>query len=292
MYDLLIPRVLEQFAPDASSERDFLETVQQADIRLGAHFRMRTGRPVSPEIYTDPLIRAAYLLRHLGHYTLQLGDLLTALEGSPEVTTLLRRPRLSLAALCGGPCPEAIALACLHSQMGGTELMATVLDRNAAHWDDCLPISNAIAISYPQHPMVRIRGLNIDLFDGSLGLAERRALAEAQVVTTMNCLNELVGLGIERVREGLRLRLSVLKVGTLVLASDQASYGDCTRGMSLLRELLEELGNRILLDDQGEMHQVANRLTIPQRIDWMYGASNENRFRIHVKTLRLAALVC
>ena len=289
MYDLLIPRVLEQFAPADMTERGFLEEVQQADVRLGAHFRTRG--PVSPEIYTDPLIRAAYLLRYLGHYTLQLGDLLTALDGSPEVTAVLRRPHLRLIALCGGPCPEAIALSCLHHQLGGIDMDVTVLDRNASHCNDCWPIISAIASSYPEHPKVRIKGVGIDLFNEAIAPDERCALAEAQVVTTMNCLNELVGLGSERVRAGLRQRLSELKAGTLVLASDQAGYGDCTRGMNLLRELLQEHGAQILLDDQGQAHEVANRLMVPQRIAWMYGVANENRFRVHVKTLRMAALL-
>lgn len=289
MYDLLIPGVLEQFTPAATTESGFLEQVQQADIRLVKHFR--THGPVSPEIYTDPLIRVAYLLRHLGHYTLQMGDLLTALDGRPEVAAVLGRRRLRLAALCGGPCPEAIALACLHRQLGGVVMDVTVLDRNASHWDDCWPITGAIAGSYPEHPSVRITGVGTDLFSATMAAAERRALAGADVFTTMNCLNELVGLGIGRVRQGLRRRLALLRSGTLVLASDQAGYGDCTRGLTLLRQLLEEQGARILLDDQGQVHAVENRLELPQGIAWMYGAANENRFRVKVKTLRLAAVL-
>ncbi len=101
---------------------------------------------MSPAIYAEPLICAAYLLRHFGPYTLQLGDVLTA--------------------LCGGPCPEAVSLAALHSQLGGLQLDAMVVDLNAATWCDCWPISEDIVRHYPQHPAVRIQGLTINLLDG------------------------------------------------------------------------------------------------------------------------------
>ena len=116
-------------------------------------------------------------------------------------------------------------------------------------------------------------------------------LAEAQVFTAMNCLNELVGLGIEKVRSALEQRLAALAPGTLVLASDLAGYGDCTRGLALLRQLLKERGAQVLLDDQGQVHEVENRLDVHPRIAWMYGGANANRFRIWVRSLRLAAVL-
>lgn len=92
--------MIERFSTPVQSERSFLEQVQAADLRLGRH--SRSHQPISAEIYTDPLIRAAYLLRHL-----------------------------KLAALCGGAGPEAITLVCLHKELGGQALEATVLDLNA-----------------------------------------------------------------------------------------------------------------------------------------------------------------
>lgn len=290
MYELLIPSVIERFSAPGQSERIFLERVQAADIRLARHFRTQ-GEPVSPEIYREPLIRAAYLLRHVGHYTLQLGDVLTALDGRPEAAAALNRPHLKLAALCGGAGPEAIALACLHKQLGGQALEATVLDLNASHWQDCWPISSSIAQSYNEHPNVTLKGIAIDLLSGPPIPAEQKVLAEAQVFTAMNCLNELVGLGIEKVRSALEQRLTALAPGTLVLASDLAGYGDCTRGLALLRQLLKERGAQVLLDDQGQVHEVENRLDVHPRIAWMYGGANANRFRIWVRSLRLAAVL-
>jgi len=289
MYDLLIPSVIERFSTPVQSERSFLEQVQTADLRLCRHFRSK--QPISPVIYSDPLIRAAYLLRHLGHYTLQFGDVLNALDGHPEAAAALARPHLKLAALCGGAGPEAIALACLHKQLGGQVLEATVLDLNAAHWEDCWPISSSIAQRYNQHPSVTLQGLALDLLGGPPTPAEQKVLAEAQVFSAMNCLNELVGLGIERVRSGLDHRLALLAPGTLVLASDQALYRDCSKGLTLLRRLLLERGARVLLDDQGEVHEVENRLGVDPRIAWMYGDANKNRFRIWVRSMRLAAVL-
>ncbi len=101
----------------------------------------------------------------------------------------------------------------------------------------------------------------------------------------MNCLNELVGLGIERLRH----RLAALPSGALVLARDLAGYPDCTQGMTLLWELLLEREATILLNDRGEVHAMAKRLGVPPRISWMYGAADQNRFRLHVKQIRLAA---
>lgn len=290
MYELLIPSVIKRFSAADQSERAFLEDVQAADVRLGKHFRTR-GQPVSPAIYAEPLIRAAYLLRHLGHYSLQIGDVLMALDGEPAAAAVLARPHLKLAALCGGPAPEAVGLACLHRQFDGQQLEVTVLDLNARHWSDCWPISAAIALSYPQHPCVAINGHTIDLFSGPPDRAERTALDGSQVFTAMNCLNELVGLGLDRLSSALSQRLEALPSGALVLASDLAGYGDCTQGLNLLRQLLLERKAQIILDDQGQVHVVSNRLGVPSRIAWMYSEANQNRFRIHVKQLRLAAVL-
>lgn len=83
MYERLIPEVLRTFSAPGESERAFLERVQQADMALSGMYR--TGRAVSADPYAQSITRAAYLLRYLGHYTLQLGDLLTDLEGTAAV---------------------------------------------------------------------------------------------------------------------------------------------------------------------------------------------------------------
>lgn len=290
MYDLLIPLVIEEFSAPDQTERSFLETVQQADIRLVEHFRTR--KAVTPKIYSDPLIRAAYLLRYLGHYTLQLGDLLNDLEGT-AAAAVLALPELRLAALCGGPCPEAIALATLHRQGGGRRLQADVMDLHAHAWADCWPITTRIISNYPVHPEVCIKGVAIDLCQPTLPLPERNVLDAAQVFTTMNCLNELVGLDAEKLQQGLAMRLDALAPGTLVFASDQASYSDCARGLGMLHELLQQRGASILLAelDPNHPHVAQNRFETPERIAWIYGPENQNIFRIWTKQLRLAAVM-
>ncbi|WP_411872044.1 hypothetical protein [Vulcanococcus limneticus] len=289
MYEVLIPRVLEAFARPDEAEQDFLRRVQASDVRLQQQYR--TQRRVGSEIYADPMIRAAYLLRYLGHYTLQLGDVLTGLDGNPEAAAVLSQPHLQATALCGGPGPELIALAALHAQLGGSSLALSVLDHNARHWADCWPIAQAIANTYPRHPAVSIQGLATELLAPAVSPWERELLQQTQVMTAMNCLNELVGHGRARLETALRQRLDALPAGALVLASDQAFYGACEAGIQLLHALLVERGARILLADitKAQCHSVANRFQVPGRIAWIYGAEQNNRFRVHVQQLRLAA---
>ncbi|MDM7954093.1 MAG: hypothetical protein QUV07_12880 [Cyanobium sp. CZS 25K] len=290
MYDRLIPEVIRTFSAPGEIERTFLERVREADIRLTRGFR--TNGPVPSDRYADPSLRAAYLLRYLGHYSLQLGDVLSALKDT-RAEPVLAREELRLVALCGGPCPEAIALAALHQQAGGRRLEVDVLDRNAAHWADCWPISSAIAHAYPEHPEVRIRGLAIDLLQPGLSAAERERLGRVHVFTAMNCLNELIGLGAARVHAGLESRLAALPSGTLVLASDQANYTDCEKGLQLLHGLLLERRTVILLAELNKAgaHHACNGFDEPKRISWMYGPENRNRFRKHTYQIRLAALL-
>lgn len=290
MYDLLIPEVIRSFAEPHETERGFLERVRQADVRLTAGFRSQ--EPISPDRYTDASLRAAYLLRYLGHYSLQLGDLLVDLEGTPA-GAVLARSDLRLVALCGGPCPEAIALASLHHQAGGQCLQVDVLDRHARSWADCWPITTAIAHAYPQHPQVRIAGLSIDLTDAQVSPRERLRLARADVFTAMNCLNELISLGEQRLRRGLEARLDQLPAGTLILACDQANYRSCERGLGLLHGLLRQRQASLLITDldPGAPHCSENRLGVPERIAWIYRAADKNQFRVFTKQLRLTALL-
>ena len=64
------------------------------------------------------------LIRSQGPDALQLGDVFNALDGCPEAAAALAQPHLKLAALCGGAGPDAIALVCLHKQLGGQALEA------------------------------------------------------------------------------------------------------------------------------------------------------------------------
>ena len=290
MYERLIPEVLRTFSAPGESERAFLGRVQQADMALSGMYR--TCRAVSADPYAQPITRAAYLLRYLGHYTLQLGDLLTDLEGS-SAGPILWREHLRVAALCGGPCPEAIALDSLHAQAGGQRITVQVLDRHARTWSDCWPIAEAIAADYPEHPEVTIDGIAIDLLQQGLSGTERRALNRAHVFTAMNCLNELMGAEASALRRGLQTRLAALPAGALVLASDQSNYPASETGLRLLHELLLEAGAEILLAelDRQTPHKAQNRFTCPQRIAWMYGEATCNIFRIWTKQLRLAAVL-
>lgn len=290
MYEQLIPAVIDTFSLPGELERDFLLRLRAADIRLRRNYA--TSAAVSSEPYAEPILRAAYLLRHLGHYSLQLGDLLKDLEGS-AAEPVLALPELRLAALCGGSCPEAIALAALHSQAGGRRLQVDVLDRHAEAWSDCWPITTGIIRHYPGHPEVRIEGVSTDLLTSSLSPQEHRRLQVAQVFTSMNCLNELVGVDAQGLQRGLAIRLDALSPGTLVLASDLAGYSDCARGLKMLLDLLTERGAVVLLAevDPSRPHEMENRFDIPERISWIYSGRNENRFRIWVKQLRLAAIM-
>lgn len=289
MYDVLIPQVLDTFSAPGESERSFLRRVQDADVRLCNHFRCHDA--IGSGIYSDPLIRAAYLLRYLGHYSLQLGDVLTSLDGNGDAAAVLCQPELRAAALCGGPAPELIALAALHAQLGGRSLQVTVLDRNARHWADCWPIATAIANAYTRHPAASGGGCAVEILQAGIRPEEHAVLQQTQVLTAMNCLNELVGHGRGLLERSLRQRLETLPPGALVLASDQASYGACETGIQLLHGLLQERGARILLADitKEQRHSVANRLQVPARIAWMYGPAQKNIFRVHVHQLRLAA---
>jgi hypothetical protein len=290
MYDTLIDSVLETFARPDESERQFLERVQQADLRLKGNYA--TSSRVSDAIYADPEIRAAYLLRYLGHYTFQLADLLMALDGTP-VRAMFARPQLRVASLCGGPCPEAIALASLQDPQPQRRLEVHVLDRNADDWADCWPIATAIAATYPGHADLRISGSAIDVLAPQLSTSEAEVLARTDVFTAMNCLNELLGVSEAALRRGLAARLDGLPSGAVVLASDLAGYLACERGLTVLHQLLEERGARILLAElnRATPHEAENRLEPPRRISWMYGQANRNNFRIFVKQLRLAALL-
>lgn len=290
MYEQLIPAVIETFSLPGETERDFLLRLRAADIRLRRNYA--TSAAVSCEPYAEPILRAAYLLRYLGHYTLQLGDLLRDLEGS-AAEPVLALPELRLAALCGGSCPEAIALAALHRQAGGCHLQVDVLDRHAGAWSDCWPITTAIIRQYLGHPETRIEGLDTDLLKPLLPQEECRRLQMAQIFTSMNCLNELVGVDAHGLLRGLEMRLDALSPGTLVLASDLAAYGDCARGLRMLLDLLRERQATVLLAelDPGRAHEMANRFDTPKRIAWIYSSENKNNFRIHVKQLRLAAIL-
>lgn len=290
MYDTLIDSVLDTFARPDEPERQFLERVQQADLRLRGNYA--TSSRVSDAIYADPEIRAAYLLRYLGHYTFQLADLLMALDATP-VRALFARPHLRVVSLCGGPCPEAIALASLQDPQPGRRLEVHVLDRNAQDWADCWPIATAIAGTYPGHADLRISGSAMDVLAPQLSASEAAVLARADVFTAMNCLNELLGVSEAALRQGLAARLDALPSGAVVLASDLAGYAACERGLTALHQLLEERGAQILLAElnRATPHEAENRLTPPPRIAWMYGQANRNNFRIFVKQLRLAALL-
>lgn len=292
MYDRLIPAVITAFARPGETERSFLTRLRDADIRLRQGYATTTG-PVSAAPYRDPMLRAAYLLRYLGHYALQLGDLLKDLQ-TTVASAVLAAPSLRLAALCGGPCPEAIALATVHQQGGGSMLEAAVLDLQAVAWSDCWPITAGIIAAYPGHPAASIVGIETDMFrSGGPGRLERQWLGSAQVFTCMNCLNELVGVNAPGLRRGLSERLQALTPGALVLASDQAAYPDCARGLATLHSLLVQAGAQVLLAelDPAQPHWVENRFELPERIAWIYSAANENRGRIRVKQLRLAALI-
>lgn len=289
MYDALIPAVIETFASPGESEQAFLGRVRESDIRLTESFRTKGVVKVD---YHEPLIRAAYLLRYLGHYTHQLGDLLLDLERTPAASVLARAD-LRLAALCGGPCPEAIALAFLHQDLGGQRLQAYVLDKEASCWQDCWPIIQRIAGSYPAHGSVTIAGMAVDVLQSKVSALESSRLARADVFTALNCLNELVGIDQPSLSRGLAARLALLPAGSLVLASDQAGYPACERGLTLLHGLLHERGASILISnlDPGAPYVAENRYQTPERIAWIYSGEDENRFRIWNRQLRLAALL-
>ena len=191
MLDPLLDAVLELHSLPGESEAQLLARLRQADNRLTALYRR--DDVMALDAYTDPLIRAAYMLRYLPHYTLQLGDLLKALEGEAQVGALVSQPRLQHMAFGGGPAPEAIALAVLHQQGGGSHLHTKVLDQRAGQWSDCWPISSGLAMSYSQHPNVQISGLQGDLIaSGHLAyrvvLLGRRAVEAERDAVHARCL--------------------------------------------------------------------------------------------------------
>jgi hypothetical protein len=61
----------------------------------------------------------------------------------------------------------------------------------------------------------------------------------------------------------------------------------------MLLDLLMERQATILLAelDPRQPHEMENRFELPARISWIYSGENENRFRIFVKQLRLAAIL-
>jgi hypothetical protein len=290
MYEQLIPLVINNFSLPGESERDFLLRLRAADIRLRRIYATSAAVPSEP--YAEPILRAAYMLRYLGHYTLQLGDLLKDLEGS-AAEPVLALSEVRVAALCGGPCPEAIALGALHSQAGGRRLRVDVLDRHAEAWSDCWPITTTIIRHYLRHPEAQIEGLATQLLQPSVPTQEEHRLRKAHVFTSMNCLNELVGVDAQALQRALAMRLDALSPGTLVLASDLAGYSDCAQGLQMLLDLLLERQATILLAelDPRQPHEMENRFELPARISWIYSGENENRFRIFVKQLRLAAIL-
>lgn len=296
MQNQLLDDVLVRIRQPGESESAVLLRLRQADARLTELYRSNAVQASAG--YADPLIRAAYLLRYLPHYTLQLGDLLSSLEGWPELARVLSRPRLRHAALCGGPAPEAIALAVLHAQAGGRQLHTTVLDRQACAWSDCWPLSARVAQAFAAHPAVQIDGQSTNLSHG-LSPRERQLLGQCQLFTLMNALNELMQLGSERLQPTLDARLAALPAGAVVLCSDQANYLACQQGMALLQALLEQRGARILVQriSRRQAHEMSNRFDLSPRLQSLYGQSaidggpRTNAYRIHVHQLQLAAVL-
>lgn len=296
MQNQLLDEVLARLRRSGESETDVLQRLRQADARLTGLYRCEAVE--ARDGYADPLIRSAYLLRYLPHYTLQLGDLLASLEGEQDLAAVLSQPVLRHVALCGGPAPEPIALAVLHAQGGGRRLQSTVLDRQASDWSDCWPLSARLAEVFADHPDVQIEGHSTDLTQLPCE-QESHLLSRCQVLTLMNALNELMRIGPWRLRRNLRARLAALPAGAVVLISDQANYPACQQGMVLLRDLLERQGARVLLERvcRGEAHARSNRFDLSPRLQGVYGQDQgdggpaTNNYRIHVHQLQLAAVL-
>lgn len=292
----LLEALLPHLRQNGESEQAVLLRLRQADARLTELYRR--GAVEASAGYADPLIRAAYLLRYLPHYTLQIGDLLASLEGSPELAVVLSLPSLRHAALCGGPAPEPIALAVLHAQDGGRHLHSTVLDRQASAWSDCWPLSASLAEAFADHTEVLIDGHSSDLSQMP-SQQEIQLLGQCQLLTLMNALNELMRIGTWRLRRNLLARLAALPAGAVVLCSDQANYPACQQGMALLRELLHRQGARILMErvSRREAHEMSNRFDLIPRLQGLYGQSDRDgspptkNYRIHVHQLQLAAVL-
>jgi hypothetical protein len=296
MLEHLLDAVLDRHTAPGESEAEVLARIRRADSRLTDLYRRRDVMAL--DAYADPLIRAAYLLRYLPHYTLQIGDLLRALEGDAQVAAIFSQPRLQHMAFGGGPAPEAIALAVLHQQGGGTHLHTKVLDQRANQWSDCWPISCRLAMAYSEHPGVEISGLQGDL-SRPPAATESALLAGARVLSLMNVLNELMAPGAAPLRTALAQRLGALPSGALVLISDQAFYERCVEGMQLVKDLLSELGARILISRTVPQEAVAwaNRFELSPRLRQVYGQSAgasgpaTRNYRIRIHSLQLAALM-
>ena len=299
MLDHLLDQLRVRHRGEAVTQRQLLRRLRQADSRLTALYR--TADVSAGPAYGEAWIRSAYLLRYLPHYTLQIGDLLRDLEGDAQVAALFAQPQLNHAALCGGPAPEAIALAVLHQQAGGRRLHTLVLDQQAPHWSDCWPISASVARAFGDHPQLQISGLHADL-SRPPSPEELGRLAGSQVLTLMNALNELMQLGSFRLRRSLAARLRALPSGALVLISDQARYSRCAQGMALLQRLLINSGARIMISrtSAAQAHAAQNRFELTPRLQGLYGQAagadstaepQMLRFRIHNEQLQLAALM-
>jgi len=292
--DHLLDAVLARHTGE--SQALVLWRLRVADSRLTPLFASTDVQ--AAEAYSDPLIRAAYLLRYQPHYTLQMGDLLRALEGDAAVSHLFAGPHLRHLALCGGPAPEPIALAVLHQQGGGQWLQTTVVDQGAAHWSDCWPISSSVAMSFSCHPRVEIGGIRGDLAQLPQA-SELAVLAETQVLTLMNALNELMRIGERALKRTLMARLEALPAGALVLVSDQARYDRTVEGMALLRRLLQARGARFVLAriQKEDRHEIANRFQLSPRLRQVYGQEASpsgpftRRYRIWNRNLQLVAVL-
>ena len=296
MQNHLLDEVLARHRQPHESEAAVIQRLRRADSRLTALYRRRDVEAAAA--YNDPLIRSAYLLRYLPHYTLQIGDLLRDLEGIPEVALILGQSELRHVALCGGPAPEPIALALLHAQAGGQRLRTTVLDRMAEAWSDCWPISASTARAFSGHSAIEIDGAAANLADPPEP-RELELLADCQLLTLMNALNELMGRSSARLEQQLEARLAVLPPGALVLISDQARYDRCQEGMALLRSLLLQRGARLLIDrtSRNRIHVMGNRFRPSPRLRNLYGQSAgaggpaTRHYRIWNRQLQLAALL-
>lgn len=296
MQSQLLDQLLTRLRQPNETEAAVLARLRLADSRLTELYR-RSDVEASAG-YADPMVRAAYLLRYLPHYTLQLGDMLHHLEGSPDVARLFCMPRLRHASLCGGPAPEPIALAVLHAQGGGSELRSTVLDRQAEHWGDCWPVSCSLARQHSEHANVQIDGQTTNLAQVCT-LQERQLLAGCHLFTLMNALNELMLIGSDQLRRQLEMRMACLPQGALVLISDQANYKRCQQGMELLTGVLADMGARILISrtTAEDAHAVANRFQLDARLATIYnqsggdGGPRTNAYRIHNHGLQLAAVM-
>lgn len=296
MLDHLLARISSAHRRPAETEQAFRSRLRQADIQLAAVYR--SDDVSAGHAYAQPILRAAYLLRYLPHYVLQLGDILRCLEGEPAVAAAIARPELRHAALCGGPAPETIALAVLHQQAGGRWLHTTVLDQLAHSWSDCWPISAEVAMAFSHHPAVVVDGCSTDLAHAPSS-SEVASLGSSQVLTLMNGFNELMKLGQGPLSRALQARLEALPPGALVLASDQASYVRSEQGLALLLQLLQAQGARILLErtTAATAHEVENRFDRPDGLQAIYGQSAgpdgpiTNYYRIRNRQLQLAAVL-